>query len=399
MVVPCKDEPALGETLASLCRTTPPPRFAEVIVVVNASTADPDAVRARSAANAAEARAVARARGAAAPVLHVIEELELEPRHAGVGLARKLGMDEAAARLDAVGAARGGVIVCLDADCTVAPTYLAEIAAWFERHPRADAASIAFEHDLESVVEPRHRAGIAGYELFLRCHVHGLRLAGHPSAIHTIGSSMAVRAETYAIHGGMNRRKAGEDFYFLQKLVEHGAVGTIRSTTVFPSPRVSDRVPFGTGRAIGDWLAGDEAEFLAYDARVYSMLGELVARIERWWGARQADPLDGLPAVVVDFLVAEGFPEALGGMFANATTLASFRARFLAWLSPFRALKLVHHLTREHLPRRPVTETAAALAASARPGGGDPPLVAVGVEPWLEWFRRIDREAPGEEDR
>jgi len=391
VVIPCKDEPALGATLESLALASPAPWAVEVIVVVNASRADPPAVRARCAADAARAREVAARMNAGALRAHVVEVLDLEPRHAGVGLARKLGMDEAVGRLHAAGAGCGGVIACLDADCTVEPDYLAEIVGWFERHPAADAASIAFEHDLASVADPRHRAGIAGYELFLRCHVHGLRLAGHPSGIHTVGSSMAVRATSYAVHGGMNRRKAGEDFYFLQKLVEHGVVGEVRATTVFPSARVSDRVPFGTGRAVGDWLTSDEPEFLAYDARVYLRLGELIARIERWWRERDDDPLAGLPGVVTAFLTEERFAEALAGMRANSTSLSSFRARFLAWLSPFRALKLVHHLTREAYPKLPVTETAAALARRLHASGDRTPAVASEMEAWLEWFRGVDR--------
>lgn len=395
VVVPCKDEPALEVTLASLARATRPPGAVEVIVIVNASRDDAPEVRARCAADAATARGFAARLGESWLRVHVVEELELDPRHAGVGLARKVGMDEAAARLESAGADRDGVIACLDADCTVAASYLAELAGWFARNPAADAAAIAFEHDLGAVADPRHRAAIAGYELFLRCHVHGLALAGHPSAIQTVGSSMAARARSYAIHGGMNRRKAGEDFYFLQKLVEHGAVGEIRATTVYPSARESDRVPFGTGRAVRDWVRGGEPEFLAYDARVYRRLAELIGRIDEWWLDRDGDPLARLPAETRDFLSAEGFIEALDGMRANATALASFRGRFFAWLSPFRALKLVHHLTRVTHPKRPVRETAAALAGWMGPGSRRAPVIASGVEAWLEWFRELDRAGPG----
>ena len=43
---------------------------------------------------------------------------------------------------------------------------------------------------------------------------------GYPDSIYTIGSAFAVRAEAYMKQGGMNRRQAGEDFYFLYKLTK-----------------------------------------------------------------------------------------------------------------------------------------------------------------------------------
>ena len=43
---------------------------------------------------------------------------------------------------------------------------------------------------------------------------------------------MAVRAHAYARQGGMNRRQAGEDFYFMQKLVDGEQVENIAEATV-----------------------------------------------------------------------------------------------------------------------------------------------------------------------
>ena len=81
-----------------------------------------------------------------------------------------------------------------------------------------------------------------------------MTFAGLPYSYHTIGSAFAVTAKAYARQGGMNRRKAGEDFYFINKLIKGENFGEITNTTVFPSPRTSNRVPFGTGKAIVDAL-------------------------------------------------------------------------------------------------------------------------------------------------
>ena len=92
------------------------------------------------------------------------------------------------------------------------------------------------------------------YELHLRYLNLFSRFTGFPYAYHTIGSCFGVRAETYASQGGMNKRKAGEDFYFLHKIIPLGEFREINNTCVIPSPRESDRVPFGTGAAIGKYL-------------------------------------------------------------------------------------------------------------------------------------------------
>ena len=77
-----------------------------------------------------------------------------------------------------------------------------------------------------------------------------MKFANLPYSYHTIGSAFAVSASSYAKQGGMNRRKAGEDFYFISKLIKGEKFGEITKTKVIPSPRISDRVPFGTGRSI-----------------------------------------------------------------------------------------------------------------------------------------------------
>src|SRR5690606_5551781 len=131
-----------------------------------------------------------------------------------VGLARKIGMDEALRRLDRAGRL-DGVIACFDADCTCDPNYLVEVERFFRENPKAPGCSIYFEHPLSGPAEPGIYQAVARYELHLRYYIEALRHAGFPHAFHTIGSSMAARASAYLQQGGMNKRQAGEDFYFL----------------------------------------------------------------------------------------------------------------------------------------------------------------------------------------
>src|SRR5687768_505071 len=253
VVIPCFNEPNLIASLESLRRSERPRAPHEVIVVVN-SAANADAtINKENDKTLGDARAWIAVQPEPKLTVHLIDARDLPPRHAGVGLARKIGMDEALRRFDDAGTIEGGVILCFDADCTCAPNYLSAVSEHFTAHPKSPACSIYFEHPLEGDLQPEIYEVIAAYELHLRYYVQALRYAGFPHAYHTIGSSMAVRAKAYMEQGGMNRRQAGEDFYFLHKIIPLGGFTELNNTVVYPSPRASNRVPFGTGRAVSEW--------------------------------------------------------------------------------------------------------------------------------------------------
>lgn len=231
ILVPCFDERDIVGALESLRACERPRCSVEVIVVVNSAADAPAEVKERNRKSAEQAREYA----------HVIHFPDLPRKHAGVGLARKIGMDEALRRLT------DGIIVNFDADCRCDLNYLKAIEDRFQKHPETPGCSIYFEH-------PPGPADL--YELHLRYYVQALRYAGHPYAFHTIGSCMAVRSQVYMEQGGMNRRQAGEDFYFLQKVIALGNYTDLLTTRVIPSARESNRVPFGTGKAVGDQLRG-----------------------------------------------------------------------------------------------------------------------------------------------
>ena len=174
----------------------------------------------------------------------------------GVGLARKTGMDEAVRRFNSIDNP-DGVILNLDADCLVEKNYFVSVCNELLKKKDRTACSIYFEHPLSGNDFPENiYKYITLYELHLRYYFQGLAYSGFPYVFHTVGSAIAVKALPYIKAGGMNRRQAGEDFYFIQKLVPAGGYFNLNSTTVYPSPRASSRVPFGTGASIGKLSEG-----------------------------------------------------------------------------------------------------------------------------------------------
>ncbi len=207
---------------------------------------------------------------------HFILAGDLPERYAGPGLARKTGMDEAVRRFAAAGTP-DGIILSFDADTLCDPDYFTAISDHFHRHPDDNGCSIYFEHPLSgSDFNSEVYRAVTYYELHMRYYLRGLRNAGHPNVYHTVGSAFAVTAEAYCRHGGMNRRKAGEDFYFLQKFFDAGRFSECNTTRVIPSPRPSGRVIFGTGAAVSEFLSS-KAEPLTYNPAAFDSIGTFLA--------------------------------------------------------------------------------------------------------------------------
>jgi glycosyltransferase involved in cell wall biosynthesis len=246
IVIPCYNEPDLLGSLDSLWRCERPGCAVEVIVVVNSSEISPIEILLENQRTLDEAKLWASDDCDRAFRIHFLDAPQLPRKRAGVGLARKIGMDEALFRAGSLNRLELP-IVCFDADSTCDENYLTEIETYFATHPKSPGCSIYFEHPIDPNQEPSEpnpiqnskfkihnsipslTTAITLYELHLRYYVEGLRCAGFPHAFHTIGSSMAVRASAYMKQGGMNKRQAGEDFYFLHKIIPLGHFGEINT--------------------------------------------------------------------------------------------------------------------------------------------------------------------------
>jgi hypothetical protein len=267
---------------------------------------------------------------------------ELPVKDGGVGLARKIGHDLLLPHLDF--ATADPLLVSLDADTLVEPGYAGAIQNHFAV-ATAGGAVIPFAHR-PGGDEPEERA-IERYELFLRCYVAGLAHAGSPYAFHTVGSAMACRASAYVRTGGMNRRQAGEDFYFLQGLAKTAGVARVAGTTVHPSPRRSERVPFGTGRAMNALLDQEERAVLFYRPECYQLLREWLTMARE--GCRRHDPAlphraISLSSHLAAFFDSQGFGSAWERLLVQNRTPERLTKAFHDWFDAFRTMKLFHSL-------------------------------------------------------
>lgn len=352
IVLPSYAEPDLLNSLHSLLKCSPAEHPVEILVVINApETATPQ----KQAINLESLHQVTRLHQETQSSNVRVFPLyfpSLPKKHAGVGLARKLGMDEALRRFGEVGKVDHGILLSFDADCQCQPNLLQEVEFHFKHHPKSPGASIYFEHPLEATDGPVTQDQIVSYELHLRLLLEGFRGCGVPYGFHTVGSSMACRAEAYMKQGGMNKRQAGEDFYFIQKLVQLGHYSEIQSTTIYPQPRISDRVPFGTGRALGA-TAGQEP-YLTYAPDLYLQLKDFLDQVPQWYHDRPDR------AALKEFLIhsacdVQSWEREFDNIRCQSKSCANFLKRFYRWFNAFDLIKWLNDQSRNTAPKVPVS--------------------------------------------
>lgn len=267
---------------------------------------------------------------------------------AGVGLARKVGMDTALQAFD-YSASGKKIIISLDADCVVEENYLYEIINSFTKN-NLSVANVEFEHNFSE--DGVNRVGIISYEIFLRHYVAGLLFAKSQFGYHTIGSTLVCDHEAYIKVGGMTTKKAAEDFYFLQKLAKHYTIKRISSTIVKPSARESWRVPFGTGRTMND-ISANKKNILLYDPDAYIVLKDWLELFNSDLSLNPSLLLKELKKIhpeLFNFLESRGFSRDWGKILENSKSPKQINYQRNNWFDAFETLKLIHHLRDTSFP-------------------------------------------------
>ena len=389
VVIPCYNEPDLIPSLRSLFQCQRPQCGVAVIIVVNSADNAPAEAIAR---NKLTIEAVARWTGETSPwfAVELLHAAHLPHKWAGVGWARKIGFDRAlwhfthAAKAD-------GWLVAFDADSTTLPNFLTEVEKAFISQPKAHFFTIHFEHPLGETLPPHLLDGIIRYELHLRYLRLAMAWCGYPHSIHTVGSSMAVKASAYAMQGGMNRRKAGEDFYFLHKLVLLGHYGNINTTTIIPASRVSDRVPFGTRAAVRKWDNGGDDLLFSYSLESFALLKpflEMAPSFYRLDKAAIRERLNQLHHAVRDYILQGDTPDIITTLSLNCSDATVFERRLFHQINAFWIIRYLNTMAESAFPKRDVENEAHQLLSCCgyETSGTGHPLDL------LNRYRQLDRQ-------
>lgn len=273
---------------------------------------------------------------------------ELPEKDGGVGLARKIGMDLALSKFDYSGEYKN-ILVCLDGDCTVEPNYLRSI--WNNCNDKnIKAGYVKYFHLLPA--DPESRLAIINYEIFLRYYVMGLKIAGSPYAFHTIGSTMLCDAESYTKIQGMNKRKAAEDFYFMEKLSKITGIVEITDTCIYPSNRPSWRVPFGTGQRVRRFLNKEQDEYILYSFKSFLLLKKWIELFynNNFNSKTLMEKARGISNHLFDFLADQKFDKSWDKVLSDSPGEIQLLKQKNFLFDGFKTLKLIHYLRDNQFP-------------------------------------------------
>lgn len=355
IVIPCFKEAAIIQTLHSLANCDTPKHNTLVLILVNASEAIDANIKAYNGNTFQDIQTFIEQKKSANLTFKAFLNNELPTKHAGVGYARKILMDTALSIFSNQGT--DGIIVNTDADCLFSKNYITAIENAFE-NTKAKHGVMHYEHRIDTEENKILVQGITEYELHLRYYKQALTWTNYPKVIHTIGSCMLCKATTYALEGGMNKRKAGEDFYFMNKLAKSHAFVEVKNASVLPSCRTSDRVPFGTGKAMNDYIDAQTKFFQSYDFRCFIELNEFISKIDLLYSQYFKESKNQFSDLSFQFFEAIEIESNLLKIKKQSKDLVNFKKNFFFWFDHLKALQFIHFYTDNKYPKISIFDAA-----------------------------------------
>ena len=262
----------------------------------------------------------------------------LENKLAGVGLARKVGLDFSLKFIENL----NSIICSLDADTIINEHYLDIIDNRF-KHNTVNAAVVNFSHQKSSntIIEQ----GIRKYETILKEIANNIQKTGSPYGYVSMGSTIVCNAKTYIAVGGMNTKKATEDFYFLQSIAKYTKVHKIKKVLVHPSSRDENRVYLGTGFRMDEYLNNKKFKNLNFSKESYLEIKKIIDIIDLHWSDSTEFLLqklmNNLNKKSVEFIKKKNISKVLKNFKTNAKNKNQFILLFNQWFDALTIMKFL----------------------------------------------------------
>ncbi|KQC13945.1 MAG: hypothetical protein APR63_06655 [Desulfuromonas sp. SDB] len=232
------------------------------------------------------------------------------------------------------------ICFCMDADTLVESNYFQEVQ---RKYDQSNLAGITVDswHQLPEDVQLRD--AMVKYELYLRYYYRAVQITGTPYAFWSVGSSITFINDPYIKVGGFPAKKAGEDFYLLQKLKLHGDIEHIYTTRTYPAARVSSRVPFGTGPALSRYLEGKINLNKLPSPHLFEEIKKWFNYLHNWSESGYPGELQFPSVNIKKFLQQWPAEEIIESCRKNSRTTQSFMNRYYLWFNGLRIRQFINY--------------------------------------------------------
>jgi len=234
------------------------------------------------------------------------------------------------------------LLCSLDADTQIHNNYLHHVTSFFNKN-EVEASVINFKHQKskDKIIEE----GIRKYEFIIKNIAKEIDNTGSPYGYVSLGSTIICTLKAYIACGGMSKKKATEDFYFLQALAKHTPIKKIKNILVFPSSRNNQRVYLGTGFRMKEYKKNKEFKYLNYSKKSFKKLKNLISLVDASWNKEYniflSEIMKILDKKIIDFLIEKKIETVWNNIRKNSKNKNQFMHFFHQW---FDALTIIQFL-------------------------------------------------------
>ena len=273
-------------------------------------------------------------------------KLELPKKYAGVGFARKIGMDLALPYLTD----DNSLIFSTDADSIINKNYFKIIINHFNK-TQIQAAVVKFKHIETS--DKSIKKQIIKYEKFLKTTANKMKASGSPYGYVSMGSTMICTVKAYVSIGGMPKKKTTEDFYFLQELSKYCGVKTINKTLVYPSSRLENRIYLGTGYRMIEAQKGFNINSLFYSDDAFYYLKKWLTIGTSSWKLDFHElfkKTNNIDLELTNYIINENIKDILPKLQTSSPSKIHFINQFHRWFDGLKTIRFLKFFTKISTP-------------------------------------------------
>ena len=187
------------------------------------------------------------------------------------------------------------------------------------------------------------------YELIIKNVAYEIHKTGSPYGYVSMGSTIVCNVKSYIACGGMNTKKATEDFYFLQALAKHSKIYFIKKVLVYPSSRCEQRVYLGTGFRMKEYEKNKKFTNLDYSISSYSSLKILLSQVDKYWGVDYLNFKEQLKKRLsngsIKFLEKHNLNLVWNQFIKSSKTKKQFILFFNQWFDALKTIKFLKALS------------------------------------------------------